>query len=75
MVDAEISMVFGHVCRRNGADPGICTLQTLIWKRRGAYPDILESLVEDIEVLSHRQVVFKSGKENPVKAAQRELAA
>ena len=31
-------------------------------------PDILETLMEDIEVLGHRQIVFKSDQENPVES-------
>ena len=44
-------------------------------KRKGAEKDILATLMEDIEVLGHRHVVFKSDQENPVEANQRELAA
>ena len=36
--------------------------------RKGADPVILETLMEDIEVLDHRQIVSKSDQENPVKA-------
>ena len=46
-----------------------------VCKRKGAGPDFLETLMDDIEVLRHRQIVFKSDQENPVKAVQRELAA
>ena len=46
-----------------------------VCKRKGADPDILDTLMEDIEVLGHRQIVFKSDQQNPVKAVQRELAA
>ena len=44
-------------------------------KRKGADPSILETPVKDIEVLDHRQIVFKSHQENPVRAVQKELAA
>ena len=57
-VDAETSMAFAHV-----------------WKREGADPDVPHTLVEEIEVSGHRQRVFKSDQENPVKAVQRELEA
>ena len=40
-------------------------------RRKGADPDILDKLIEDIEVLGHKQIVFKSDQENPV---QSELA-
>ena len=33
-----------------------------------------QTLMEDIEVLDHRQIVFKRGQENPVKPVQKELA-
>ena len=46
-----------------------------VCKRNGADRDILETLMEDIEVLGHMQIVFKSDQANPVKAVQRELAA
>ena len=35
--------------------------------RKGGDPDILETLVEDIEVLGYRQIVFRSDHENPGK--------
>ena len=44
-------------------------------KRKGADPDVIEMVISDLEVLGHRQIVFKSDQENPVKAVQRELAA
>ena len=44
-------------------------------KRKGAELDILETLMEDTEVLGQRQAVFKSDQENPVEAIKRELAA
>ena len=46
-----------------------------VCKRKGADPDILKTLMEDIEVLGQRQIVFKSDQENLAKAVQRELAA
>ena len=44
-----------------------------VCKRKEADPDILETLMEDVEALGHKQVVFSSDEENPVKAAQRGL--
>ena len=44
-------------------------------KRKGADPDIVETEMEDIEVLGRRQIVFRSGQDNPGKAVQREVAA
>ena len=43
-------------------------------RRKGADPDILAPLKEDIAV-GHRQVVCKSDQEKPLKAAQRRIAA
>ena len=42
-----------------------------VCKRKGADPDTLETMMEDIEVLGHRQIVFKSDHENLVKEAAR----
>ena len=39
--------------------------------RKGADPDTMETLMEYTKVLGHRQIVFKSDQENPVKAVQR----
>ena len=44
-----------------------------VCEKQGADPDILETLMEDMEVLDHRQIVFMSDQENPVKAVQRAL--
>ena len=46
-----------------------------VCKRTGAGPDILETLMEDIDVLGHRQIVFKSDQGNPVTAVQRSRAS
>ena len=35
-----------------------------VCKRKGADPDILETLMKDIEVLGHRQIEFQSGQES-----------
>ena len=31
-----------------------------VWEKKRADPDILETFMEDIEVLGHRQIMFKS---------------
>ena len=41
---------------------------------KGADPDILETLMEGVEELSHNQIVFTSDQENPVKTVQWEIA-
>ena len=43
-----------------------------VCKRKGADADMLGTLMEDIEVLGHIQIVFKWDQENSVKAVQRE---
>ena len=43
------------------------------WCSRNA--DVLEAMMADIEVLGHRQIVFKSDQETSITALQRELAA
>ena len=43
-----------------------------VCKRKGADPDIVKTLMEDIEELGHRQIVFKNDHENPVEAAARQ---
>ena len=44
-------------------------------RRKGPDPDVIEQVMSDIEVLGHRQIIFKSDQENPAKALQREIAA
>ena len=41
-------------------------------QEEGADPDILETLMEDMEVLGRLQLVFKSDQEYPATAVQRE---
>ena len=56
-------------------DTETCKVFAHVCKAKGADPDILEALMEDIEVLCQRQVLLNGDQENPVKAVQRELAA
>ena len=46
-----------------------------VCRKKGSDADVLETMMADIEVLGHRQIVFKSDQETSITALQRELAA
>ena len=46
-----------------------------VCRKKGSDADVLEAMMADIEVLGHRQIVFKGDQETSITALQRELAA
>ena len=72
MLSADHCFIGGEEAAK--ASPGLVGQEWCSHKCAKKATDMLETTMEEIEVLGLRQIVFKSDQENPAKAVRRELA-